>query len=281
MPIEHISDTARWVAIHRAIESERPDALFKDPYARRLAGTSGEEIERGMKWRKGAQVAMAVRSHVMDEIILREVRAGADCVLNLAAGLDARPWRLDVPASLRWVDVDLPDILEYKTGMLAAERPRCRYEAVKLDLRDGAARRALFARVGAEAKRVLVVSEGLLIYLEPDDVASLADDLASVPSFHAWLIDLASPRLLKWMNKSWGKRVEAGNAAFKFAPAEGTAFFLAHGWREGEFRSSGEEAQRLGRDFPMAWLGRVFALFQSAKTKEEWRRFSGFVLLTR
>ncbi|MGD0484992.1 MAG: hypothetical protein ABSB58_10150, partial [Gemmatimonadales bacterium] len=38
LPIEHVSDTARWVAVHRAMESERPDALFRDPFARRLAG---------------------------------------------------------------------------------------------------------------------------------------------------------------------------------------------------------------------------------------------------
>ena len=40
--IENISDTARWVALYRAIESERPDAHFRDPYARRLLGEGGE-----------------------------------------------------------------------------------------------------------------------------------------------------------------------------------------------------------------------------------------------
>ena len=42
--IEHISDTARWIATYRAMESERPDALFRDPFARRLGGARGEEI---------------------------------------------------------------------------------------------------------------------------------------------------------------------------------------------------------------------------------------------
>ena len=44
MVISNVSDTARWVALYRAMETDRPDALFKDPYARRLAGAEGEEI---------------------------------------------------------------------------------------------------------------------------------------------------------------------------------------------------------------------------------------------
>jgi len=49
MLIEHISDTARWVAYYRAMETERPDAIFSDPFARRLAGLKGEEIVRTMR----------------------------------------------------------------------------------------------------------------------------------------------------------------------------------------------------------------------------------------
>jgi O-methyltransferase involved in polyketide biosynthesis len=42
MPIENVSDTARWVAMYRALESDRPDAHFHDPYARLLAGERGD-----------------------------------------------------------------------------------------------------------------------------------------------------------------------------------------------------------------------------------------------
>ena|ERR1700741_2601535 len=44
--IQHISDTARWAAVYRARESEREDALFRDPFARRLAGERGEHIAK-------------------------------------------------------------------------------------------------------------------------------------------------------------------------------------------------------------------------------------------
>jgi methyltransferase (TIGR00027 family) len=277
-----VSDTARWVALYRAMESERPDALFHDPYARRLAGTRGEQVLAGMPKGKAFAWPMIVRTAVMDEIILRTIaRDGVDTVLNLAAGLDTRPYRLRLPASLRWIEVDFPDVIAYKKEQLAEERPISALERVGIDLTDKAARRALFARIGGAAKQVLVVSEGLLIYLAPEQVATLAADLATPPSFRWWLIDLASPGLLKMIEKSWGPILAAGNAPFRFAPAEGTRFFEPHGWREAEFRSTWDESIRLKRTMRLSWLWALIGRFMSRKRREEARRFSGIVLFER
>ncbi len=282
MAIEHISDTARWVAFYRAMETERPDALFSDPFARGLAGLRGEEIVNTMKRGRSMAWAMIVRTAVFDEIIL-SVIAGKrmDTVVNLAAGLDARPWRLELPLELRWVDVDLPEILRYKTDFLKGEKPHCRYEAVAADITDTDARRSLFARISSESRSALVVTEGLLIYLTPQQVGELARDLATQPSFRRWLIDLASPRLLKIMQRLWGNAVEKGNAPFKFAPAEGTEFFRKIGWREVEFRSAMAEAQRLKREMAMMPFWRFLMHFYPAKVRKEFTRMSGVVLLDR
>src|SRR2546421_10012034 len=96
--IEHVSDTARWVALYRAMESERPDALFRDPYARRLAGERGERILTSMRKGRAWAWPMIVRTAVMDELILRAIqRDGGGTVLNLAAGLGTRPYRRPPP----------------------------------------------------------------------------------------------------------------------------------------------------------------------------------------
>lgn len=281
--IQHVSDTARWVALYRAMESERPDALFHDPYARRLAGPRAERIVDAMSKGRAWAWPMIVRTAVMDEVILQAIaRDGVGTVLNLAAGLDTRPYRLTLPSSLRWVEADFPDVIGYKEEQLAGEEPRSRLERVAIDLTDVDRRRALFARVGASAPRVLVVSEGLLIYLRPEQVAALAEDLATPPSFRWWLLDLASPRLLRMMEKNWGRAVAAGNAPFQFAPGEGTAFFDSHGWREVEFRSTWDEANRLNRaEVPFAWLWRLLSRFSSKRRQAELRRMSGIVLLGR
>ena len=167
--IRDITDTARWVAVYRARESERPDAVFRDPYARRLAGSRGEEIAQAQAFAEENQWPFIARTYLFDHFIEQEVRAGADLIVNLAAGLDARPYRMDLPSSLQWVEVDLPAILAYKEEALASEKPKCRLERVPLDLSDDVKRRLLFDRLGASAKRALVISEGLLVYLTEED----------------------------------------------------------------------------------------------------------------
>ncbi len=279
-PISSVSDTARWVAMYRAMESERPDALFHDPYARRLAGRAGEQILASMPQGRRWAWPMIVRTAVMDEIIMRLVtQQGVDTVLNLAAGLDARPYRLDLPAQLRWIDVDLEAILSYKEAALAGERPHCRVEFVRADLTNQAARRSLFQRVGAQAQRALVIAEGLLVYLTPDDVTSLAKDLSSQPAFRWWLIDLGSPALQQFLSRTWGNQLRAGNAPMLFFPEEGTAFFAPAGWGEAEYRPILDEALRLRRAPKMSWVWRLLGLFASKNRRAEFKRFSGIVLL--
>ena len=280
--IENVSDTARWVAVYRAMETARPDALFRDPFADRLAGSQGRQIVDEMKQGKALAWPMIVRTAVFDEIILDAVNnKKVDLVVNLAAGLDSRPWRLPLPPSLHWVDVDLPGILNYKTETLKGETPRCRYEAVTADLTDAEVRRTLFARLGAGATRALIIAEGLLIYLQPEQVGALATELHAQAPFREWLIDLASPQLLKRMSKTWGKQVHEGGAPFVFAPAEDTAFFLPFGWREEEYRSLWEEALRLNRTMKGAKFWTFLGRFYPKKVRESFRRFSGLVLLER
>jgi methyltransferase (TIGR00027 family) len=282
MAIENVSDTARWVAVYRAMETARPDAIFRDPFADRLAGQRGREILAELPKGQAHAWPLIVRTAVFDEIILDAVHnQKVDLVVNLAAGLDARPWRMPLPPSLHWVDVDLPGILNYKTETLKDETPVCRYEAVTADLREVELRRALLSRLGTGSSRALVISEGLLIYLTPEQVATLAADLHVQPSFAEWLIDLASPQLLKRMEKTLGKKLLESGAPFLFGPPEGTEFFRPFGWREARYRSLLEEAYRLHRTMKGAWFGKLMARFYPRKVREGFRRFSGFVLLAR
>lgn len=280
--VRNVSDTALWVAVYRARESERKDALFYDPYARQLAGERGAEIERqiGMPgW------PIVVRTQVLDEEILKAVEQdGFDTVLNLAAGLDTRPYRLALPATLRWVEVDLPGMIEYKREALKDAKCFCRLERHALDLADGEARRALFAKVGAAAQKVLVITEGLLIYLDAEQVKSLATDLKQPPAFKRWLMDLSSPQLLKFLARRHGDNMlKNEDVSFKFAPAEGQEFFRPLGWTPVGFHSIAEQAQRLKRfeiPLPFKILGALQALL-NPKAREKMRRFSGIAVFER
>jgi methyltransferase (TIGR00027 family) len=245
--VRNISDTARWVAYFRAVETQRADALFRDPYAELLAGERGFEIANALPDGNKHKWAWVARTHLFDKFVSGQIEEGADLVVNLAAGLDARPYRMQLPTSLQWVEVDLPEIISYKAEILADEKPRCQLERVSLDLSDAPRRRVLFADLERHAKKVVVLTEGLLIYLSPEEVGSLARDLAARVRFQSWVIDLASPGQLKLMQRRTGKQLSEVGAAFKFAPLEGPNFFAPHGWHPEDVQGLLKTAAKFGR----------------------------------
>ena len=279
-PIRNVSDTALWVAVYRAMESERRDALFQDPYARRLAGARGAASVASSPSGQSLSWPLVVRTVVIDEIVQRCVREGVRCVLDLAAGLDARPYRLDLPASLQWLHVDMPEMVAYYREQMSGETSRCKLDFIEADLRVAERRREVFAHARAQGP-LLVITEGLLIYLEAEQVAELARDLHETAQARWWLADLASPMLLKLLERRWSPKLRDGNAPFLFGPAEGTAFFAPLGWREAEFRSTWDESFRINRTMRGAYVWRWLARFQPAARREAWRRMSGIALFER
>ena len=278
VPIRNISDTALWVTVYRAQESARPDAVFHDPFAARLAGERGREIAAAMPFAQRHAWSYVARTWLVDQMIAREVQQGTDMVINLAAGLDSRPYRMELPASLKWIEVDLPDLLKYKQEVLSAEKPRCTLERVALDLRDVAARRALFQQLGAQAKRVMVISEGLIIYLKEEGVAELAKDLALPSTFRRWATDLTSPALLKMLQKSLGGALGEAGSPLIFAPREGPEFFARYGWKVIEAPGLLHAAAKLKR---LSLGMRLFALFPDSQGRKPDRPWGGVCLLER
>jgi methyltransferase (TIGR00027 family) len=279
--LRSVTDTALWVAYYRAIESDRSDALFHDPYARILAGERGKQLVqhltegRGMTW-------PILRTICFDDLILSLVAQGISTVVNLAAGLDARPYRLHLPASLHWIEVDLPEVISYKEERLAGAAHVCRLRHIAADLSQRSARQDLFTDVNSSSTSVLVLTEGLLTYLRAEEVASLAIDLHAQSHFHYWVTDLAAPYIVERMKKHLGKDLRAANADMYFAPAEGAEFFSPYGWTLREFLDFLNEGRRVKREIPRARFGRLIeALFPwyIRRMRERWR--SGVALMAR
>jgi len=273
-PVRDVSDTAKWVAIYRAEESARKDALFRDPLAGRLAGERGTAIAAGAS--KHSRWALVTRTKLMDDLVLASVREGTDRVLNLAAGFDTRPYRLDLPADLVWIEADLPRLVEEKEALLSGETPRVKLSREVVDLVDPDARNAFLARATAGAKRTLVITEGLVIYLEEAVVSAMAKDFAAHP-IHDWILDFSSPKIVAEMRAGMGKLLE--NAPFKFAPGNGVAFFEDFGWKVRDLHSLFHSAARLKR-LPL-WM-RPFALLPAPNPRNlKQERWSAVVRLGR
>jgi methyltransferase (TIGR00027 family) len=251
-PIQNVADTAFLVAHHRAIESARPDRLFADPLAATLAGDHGRDIVAGTRTAAVTGWMVAMRTHVIDAQVMACIAEGIDTVLNLGAGLDTRPYRLALPPGLRWIEVDQPEVIAFKTARLAGHTPVCRLEHVSLDLTDGPARRAWLTETLASAHKTLVLTEGVVVYLDQADVATLAQDLAAQPSVVRWIVEHISADALKWRERK-GVDKQMVNAPFRFKPDDWFGFFAAQGWTPREQRYLGEVGRRLGRPMPLPW----------------------------
>lgn len=266
------------MTIYRALESERADALFHDPFARRLAGKRGAAISARMSFPENHAWSYVVRTHLFDQFIADQVNRGVRQVINLAAGLDTRPYRMTLPAELSWVEVDLPGLIEYKNRVLSDDVPTCQLERVALDLRDRDVRRELFERFDTQDRSTLVVCEGLLVYFTADQVRELADDISSRQNFHHWLFDLASPMQLRILRRKIGDQLDEGGAVLQFGPEQGVDFFRPLGWQPRVVKGLLKTAAQLKRLTP--WM-RLLALIPEPKGAPGWRPWSGVCLMTR
>ncbi len=234
--ISDVSDTARWVAAYRAFEILRPNPLFKDPFAATVSGEFGLEIGRSTRREIRNGWPMIIRTKLMDDLILKSIAEGCDCVLNLGAGFDARPYRLALPPALVWHEADLARIIGEKERVIGSEKPHCILNRITVDLRDPNARLTFLRQSLVGSRRALVLTEGLLAYFDTYEVEALAVELADFQALHWWILDLASPAAIrKMMIKGIGRKL--ANAPLKFAPPNGVAFFEKLGWKADDIHS--------------------------------------------
>lgn len=280
--VNDVSDTAFAIAHYRALETARADALFRDPLAGLLAGERGKAIANAMPMPTMAGQIVVIRTAIIDDYIQFAVSEGVDTILNLGAGLDTRPYRLDLPESLAWIEADYPHIIAFKEKHLASETPRCRLERAKLDLADLSERRTMFASVNARANKMLILTEGVVSYLSVDEAGSLADDLRSLDHARYWIVEYISPELIKYRQRgSMGRKMR--NAPFKFKPTDWAGFFGGHGWRAQEIRYLADEGERLHRPIELPVFLKITVklrtLFSSNDRREGFRRFQGYAML--
>jgi methyltransferase (TIGR00027 family) len=165
--------TAHWIAAVRARESGRTDRLFDDPFAAGLAGERGfASMAASEKASGGENSFIPVRVRWFDDVVATAARDGIRQVVLLGAGLDTRPYRLDLPGDLDWYEMDRPEIFESKQPALAGAVPRCGRRTVAADL-AGDWSAALDGAGFRPERRTLWLAEGLFFYLAGESVLGL------------------------------------------------------------------------------------------------------------
>lgn len=202
---QSVGATALGVAAARAAETESGNPLINDPFARIFVDAAGQglwsiyadpkllaeavEIEPGLRTRIHLMIDfMATRTAFFDQFFLAAADAGVRQVVILAAGLDARAWRLPWPDGTVVYELDQPKVLEFKSDTLRSygARPAAELVNVPVDLRQDWPK--ALREAGFDPSRPTVWSvEGLVRYLSSQAQDLLFERIHELSAPGSWL----------------------------------------------------------------------------------------------
>jgi O-methyltransferase involved in polyketide biosynthesis len=218
--LDGVPETMLWTLWLRAGEARRPDAVLADPRAVELV----ESIDFDFEGRFGAAGGppsqwQALRSRVFDDAV-RRFQAGCPggLVVALGDGLETTFWRTD-DGQQRWLSVDLPQTAEVRRALLGEDERRRVWAGSALD-------DAWFA-LASDAPGVLIISQGLLMYLDPNDVRALFDRTAAAFPGAGFVFDTA-PR---WFSELAKRGLLRNPASGYVAPPMPWGMDLIERWR--------------------------------------------------
>lgn len=207
-----VSSTALLIAFARHLESERSkdDRLFSDPYAKALAGELGKssislsgesEEDWGSKKKEAFLKAISTRTRAIDDYVLDTIqRQGIRQVIVLGAGLDTRPWRLDINlpkddngGKVNYFEVDFPEVFAYKLSTLqemgACPNSAINYRNVVADLSLADTWPTLLRDAGFDsACPTLWLMEGFCNYLTESELVKLMSTVFELSAARSRLI---------------------------------------------------------------------------------------------
>jgi O-methyltransferase involved in polyketide biosynthesis len=170
-PLKGVPETLLIALYARHLESQRDDAIVRDPEAGEILQRLGLDVSKFSKM-SSAQLGVAVRTEVIDEAVCAYLdRRSHAVIVNLGAGLCTRFSRVD-DGCLRWIDVDLPEVEPF---WRRAFEGTARRELIVGSILESAWLERLD---GVDPGRLLFVAEGVLIYFSHDEATSLLARLA-------------------------------------------------------------------------------------------------------
>ena len=228
----------------RAHETRHPNGLIDDPFAARLAAERGEDLFAA--YGNGLSSSLvSLRSALVDEVLLHVVfDHHIHTVADLAPGLDPRPYRLNLPRDLRWVEVDREAVHDYEALRLAHATPCCQFRRVAADLADASDRNRAIRDIAKYVTHGLVLTDAPFHELPRAAVEHLIDDLGDV--FKLWIV--AGPRLmLDRVTRGLHSRTEVLGSM-----EEVLALFENYGWKPAKYAALEDQARRLPSDRAIA-----------------------------
>ena len=247
-----VGATATMVAAQRALSNR--EGLIDDPFAEPLVRAVGlgffvqapdgeidlEEVDPRFNMRRAAE-GMTVRTRWFDKLFTDAAAAGVRQAVILAAGLDARAYRLDWPDGTTVYELDQPEVIDFKTNTLAGldAKPKANRVTIAIDLRDDWPKALLDNGFDLEQPTAWI-AEGLLIYLPPeaqdllfDRINELSAPGSRVATEHipdtSMFSDERSQQISERMKK-YGHDIEMRDLIYHGERSHVIEYLTAHGW---------------------------------------------------
>ena len=257
--MEIISHSAYWLAHCRALESRSDDPLFLDDFAHLFLKPESSELIQGFKaspsyqtFKNGAQI----RARLIDNQILKILnKKVVKQVLNLGAGYDTRPFRLKISNSIKWIELDKPKLLSHKNSILPAHKAKCDLLRIPIDFLDSISLDRFIRTVPDKDLPTLVISEGLLVYLNNETVSSNFKILGRNDFIKFWITDLATDKIYNYRNPGDQDNLSSLVNQMKFTSFPKSPFFKKNGWKVKKAHDMAIEGLKLGRPLISRPLG--------------------------
>ncbi len=217
--------TSKVMAASRAIETERVDALFTDPFARQLAGE--ETIQAALPLldedeQQGRPFA-PVRTRFFDDFLTQTAHNSRQVVL-LGAGMDTRAFRMNWAPETQLYEIDQSHVLNYKEAALAGVQPNCNRHSICADLTESLWPERLLKKGYQPSEPSIWLLEGLLYYLSTQDVDRLLKQIENLAAAGSWLgADVINTAILNG-SEPWAKH-------WRFGCDQPESFFANYGWQ--------------------------------------------------
>ena len=236
-----ISKTAFYCCGVRMLDAESGNPVCGDIYAKAFMNEDGLRVLEAFKDETSPNATNVVRHRIIDDFLRRELLEDSDlCVVTIGAGFDSRPYRLKGGI---WIELDEPQVIAYKNERLPVEDCENELHRIPMDFAADSLEEKLSPF--SSRKRIVVVIEGVFVYLDEEEIPGLLEKLCRLFPEHKLICDLVSRDFFDKYSKTLHEKINGIGTSFKFTADEPENIFLANGYRRTNWISIVERASEL------------------------------------
>lgn len=223
-----ISNTAYYCCGIRMEDAERTPSVCNDQFAKRFMDERGMRIYEPFKSETMPNISNISRCRIIDELVHNAVQEDVGSyVITIGAGFDTRPYRLTGGI---WVEIDEPQIIDYKNERLPVAECPNRLTRIAIDF-SAESLAAKLEQIGNH-KPVVIVIEGVFMYLEPESIEDTLRQIQKVFPRHILLCDLMTRKFFERFATSVHSKLVAAGGRFTARPENPAEIFLKNAYIE-------------------------------------------------